>query len=50
MLAQLGYYSQEKFYSLVYNVSANGTFYYTGTDTDPIKDFILPSGWTHEPY
>ena len=30
----------------VSNVASVGTFYYTGTDPDPITNFGFPSGWT----
>ena len=34
----------------VAGVSSNGTFYYTGLDTDPVNDFGFPSAWQIQNY
>ena len=37
------------FHNWVNNVASLGIFYYNGNDTDPIRNFCFPSGWTVNP-
>ena len=45
----VGNFDTDHFNDWVKNVSATGTFYYSGSDTT-VGDYAIPTGWTLKPY